>query len=247
MTGNAYRWINEFISTRIERVVEVGSRDALDALSLANHFGASVVAFECDPRQFDVCCANLSLAGTSGVQMRQEALSDVNDEIEFWQVDLTAYDNPGVGSMFKINFDNRTMDDADWHHEPVQRPISVAARRFDHLGISAPDLLVMDVEGAELRVLRGFGDLIDAIRYIVLETAPVSNHIGGSSFREVREYLESRGFRYVASSCSGKGLLRLRLDLLRRTAQCMVRGRTLKPSTKWQGFFDVLFSNRSLN
>lgn len=48
-------------------------------------------------------------------------------------------------------------------------PVSVIVMRGDHLDISSPDLIKIDVEGSELNVLLGMGKLLDFHPIIILE------------------------------------------------------------------------------
>ena len=53
-------------------------------------------------------------------------------------------------------------------------------KRYDNLKLKAPDLIAMDVQGAELKVLKGFGKDISNTYAIILETCISNNYIGGS-------------------------------------------------------------------
>ena len=157
MSGGNYEWAIPHIAAGVRRIVEVGSRDALDAIALSRRFDCQVVAFEPNPTQFAICARNVSDSKCDSVSLRSEALTDADGPITFWQVDEDCYPNPGASSLFEINFANRSRRDPDRARPPIQRPVTVRGARWDSLNLSGPDLLVIDVEGAELRVLKGFG------------------------------------------------------------------------------------------
>lgn len=238
--GDNYVWTYPYLPSDVRGVTEVGSRDALDAIELASHFSCPVVAFEADPRQFEICRSNIAETDAP-VTLRREALTDVDGMIQFWQVDPSLYSNDGVSSIFEVDFSNRQRLDPDRERAAVQVPIEVRAARWESLNLDAPTLLVMDVEGAELKALAGFGDRISEVEYIALETAPVSLHKGGSSFRQVHMYLTKRGFDLIASEPFGADLGKLRRHL-RETA---VKSRIKNPigRRRMQGFFNVLYRN----
>lgn len=59
------------------------------------------------------------------------------------------------------------------------------------------DALVMDVQGAELLVLQGMGDLLDEFRWIRCETADFEVYKGCCQMKDLDEYLIPRGFTRV--------------------------------------------------
>jgi len=48
----------------------------------------------------------------------------------------------------------------------------------------------MDVQGAELEVLEGFGEMLKNVKIIILETSFSENYIGGSTFPEIHNFFE---------------------------------------------------------
>ena len=220
-------------------IVEVGSRDALDALTLQNQFNCEVIAFEANPESFEKCKSNLVKVGNSRIRVRNEALTNTNGTITFWSVDSSKYENVGASSLLKIDFNNRHEGDADYKRPEVQVPIEVEGVRYESLDLAFPDLLVIDVEGAELRVLEGFGAKLNNISYIVLEVAPVSHHVGGTNLRELNQFLKTHGFKYVAWDAYGEGALKLHVGLLR--AWRHARLLNLFSPAKPRGFFNAIY------
>ena len=60
-----------------------------------------------------------------------------------------------------------------------------------------PEFLKMDVQGAELSVLDGAEKILPSIRWIYLEVSFVSCNEGAPMFKEVSDYLYSRGYTIV--------------------------------------------------
>lgn len=237
--GN-YSWIFRFIPHNLRQIVEVGSRNALDAISLSRYFGCPVLSFEADPRQFEGYQANVASSGAD-VTMRSEALTDSDGPMLFWQVQPELYANDGVSSLLEIDFTTRQASDVERFHTPIQRPITVQAARWDSLKIESPSLLVMDVEGAELRVLRGFGSDLKDVNYVALEVFPFPTHKGGCSFHQVDKYLQDIGFKFVASGLFGSSYLKLKI----RITGFRIKSRLRNPLGRRRstGFFDVLYRN----
>lgn len=59
------------------------------------------------------------------------------------------------------------------------------------------DTLVMDVQGAELLVLKGAGDLLDGFKYIRAEACDFELYKGGCQLKDLDDYLVPRGFERV--------------------------------------------------
>jgi len=75
----------------------------------------------------------------------------------------------------------------------------VEMRRFDSLDIDLtslgkPVLLKVDVEGHELRVLKGFGQQLDHVTHVILEVQNNQNRDRDYDALELYSYLATRGF-----------------------------------------------------
>lgn len=80
------------------------------------------------------------------------------------------------------------------------RTVSVPLVRLDawaeREGIERVDVLKVDVQGAELDVLRGAGRLLDTVRYVVCEAPFVAEYEGSATFSDIDLFLRSRGFGF---------------------------------------------------
>ena len=54
--------------------------------------------------------------------------------------------------------------------------------------------VVIDVQGAELKVLRGFGDLLYSVKSMKLEVSTYEVYKGGATYLEIKQYLTDYGF-----------------------------------------------------
>ena len=236
-----YEWSLKYLPSEINSIVEVGSRDALDAIFLSEFFDCECIAFEPNPTQRDVCATNIFTSTKTLVTLRTEALSNTNTFIDFMMVDTDRYANPGVSGFFEIDFANRSNIDKDRNRDSIQIPVKVAAARWDSLGLTTPELLVMDCEGAELLALKGFGVALKDVNYIVLEVSQVAIGRGACTFGQVDKFLRVNGYRFVASSIYSDRYLFLKFRLLLSTIKKRIRkplGRPLRGRT-----FDVVYWN----
>jgi FkbM family methyltransferase len=65
---------------------------------------------------------------------------------------------------------------------------------FDENRIRTNTHLVLDVQGAELKVLQGFGKLLNSISSMKIEVSTYPVYKGGPLYSELSEFLISRGF-----------------------------------------------------
>ena len=68
---------------------------------------------------------------------------------------------------------------------------------FVSKGIQPSDYpaLVMDVQGAELLVLKGAGQMLGEFRFVKAEAADFESYIDCAKLEDLRQYLEPWGFR----------------------------------------------------
>lgn len=239
--SNNYDWALNFLPASFGSIVEVGSRDALDAIRLSEQYRCTLIAFEPNPIQFNICFENLRKFDNKSVKLRSEALSDKNSLIDFLAIDPTKYSNSGASSFFEIDFSNRAKSDPDSGRASVQTSIKVQAVRWDSLGLPSPQLLVMDCEGAELLVLKGFGYKLQDLRYTVLEVSQNAVGRGACTFREVHQFLIKNKFKFVASSIYGQSYRYLRFRLFLSSSKSRLKkpfGKPLKGRS-----FDVIYKN----
>jgi FkbM family methyltransferase len=162
--------------------------------------------FEPDPQNILLCEQTIAKSlDHTPVILHKVALSETTGLTDFYTVDQETYNNPGVAGLYQLDFSNRPARDPDRGRGSVNKLTRVQAFRFDELGLPSPDLLFMDVEGAELNVLRGFGSMLSEVKAIVLESSFWNTYRGGgSTFPEVSAYLEEHGFNFVSSNNRGR-------------------------------------------
>lgn len=109
----------------------------------------------------------------------------------------------------------------------------------EHLDLGEYDALVMDVQGAELLVLKGAGDLIDGFRWIRCEAADFEIYKDCCQLKDLDEYLETRGFARVKTwQGAGKPELGHAFEALyERRAE---PDHTITQLNRLQGFRDTL-------
>lgn len=69
----------------------------------------------------------------------------------------------------------------------------------DELKIERPLLFKMDVQGYEISVLKGAGDLLKKIDVVITETSYFELYQDQPLFKEIYDYLNEAGFKYVGN------------------------------------------------
>lgn len=123
--------------------------------------------------------------------------------------DVTFYKNvwaPGGNSYFKEN--SRWSDKAEEYYGP-EFEVKVRTEYLDKIrakrNFPFPDLIKMDVQGAELDILRGSPFILDHASHLILEIPKVDYNIGAPEQKEIVKWLKERGWEPVAKDFSDNG------------------------------------------
>lgn len=185
---------NDF--TIVKRINEELIRQANGVLHIGAHFGqeaffyneceAPVLWFEADPHIFSILERNI--ATFANQTARCKLLGDQNID----SVTFHVANNEGASSSI---FTTRDNDQLPFRMEnelklPMYRLDSVLSEkevsRFKHW--------VIDVQGAELKVLLGAGKLLSYCNSLQVEVKNVSDYRDGSSWTDIKSFLQKVGF-----------------------------------------------------
>jgi FkbM family methyltransferase len=180
-------------------VFDCGSRDARDGVDLVRVFHAKELhVFEPNPAAMALCRRTAAANTDIPIILNQVALGDKLDKVTFRPIDPDrtetqwADGNIGASSLFEA--------DKSYPYESyVQRQITVDMITLDFycLTHSKPDLLWIDVQGAELMLFRGAEETLRNVRVIHVELSFRPLYHGQPLYWEVDRYLRARGFRRV--------------------------------------------------
>ncbi len=171
--------------------VDIGANVGFFSLLFATLVGpqGKVISLEPQPRVHDRLVKNLALNPSLAVDVRKVAASDSAGELSFY---CGPADHSGVASL---------------------RPLDAAAERITVPTASGDDLLCdcrqidlikIDVEGAETRVIRGLSATLDRCQPdLVVEVSNRYLQEMGSSGRELCGMLCSRGYQMFQIDWSG--------------------------------------------
>src|SRR5690242_20705256 len=175
---------------------DIGSRDALEGIYLFKTLaGKYLHVFEPNPAAAVVCRNNLEQLAGRDVYFNELAISDNIGELPFYPVNPRLSENKDVGfsSMFRVNPDYTKRRGSIVQDEAV-----VTSTTLDEYfaGKQAPDLLWIDAEGAELKVLLGAAHVLRSVSLIHIEVSFRPMQLGKPLFWEIDEYLKKHGFLF---------------------------------------------------
>jgi FkbM family methyltransferase len=180
---------------RLDVVYDCGSRDGSDGLELAIATGAAELhIFECNPPSVELCRKNVAQHKPEGltVFINDCAITDKPGAVSFFPIDvhqtLTPHPdgNPGASSLFHAN--------PKYPHEKyVQGSVIVKATTLDEYSQShrLPDLLWMDLQGAELLALKGGRNVLRHTKVIHTEVSFRPMYQNQVLFWELDKHLRS--------------------------------------------------------
>lgn len=124
-------------------------------------------------------------------------LSDTTGkQVEFFQ----NLEHPGGNSLFEENPDlSPQAKELFPHTSRVKRKTNALDDIVKLNSLPKPDLIKMDVQGAELEVLRGARETLKTVEHLILELQHKDYNLGAPKAQEVIDYLDSIGFEMVGS------------------------------------------------
>jgi FkbM family methyltransferase len=190
-------WRQRGRSTQAPVYLDIGARGGLPARwQWVQQAGLIRPAFvEADPEE----AARLQVALPDALVL-PHALGDVDGE----SVTLHITREPGRSSVWEPDMEAL----APFGAEPwsVVRQVPVTLRRFDQAWPAdwpVPGMVKVDVQGFELRVLEGFGALLDQVCCVELETVITPLYRGQPTLVEVTAFMRARGFGLVRLASMG--------------------------------------------
>jgi len=188
----------------IKNIIDAGAAHGYETLNMARVFkNARVFGFEPTPEHYQHC---VKLRSTVEDQFSRRmtyinaALDLADGFIPFYPLDTerSQGNNTGMASKYTL------IDPKVFPHElNIQKQITAQSLRLDTWCIAngvVPDLLWMDVQGAELDILKGAENIIGSVKVILCEAAVTAYYQGQPLKPEIDAWLNQRGFYELVSA-----------------------------------------------
>jgi FkbM family methyltransferase len=168
------------------RVLHVGAHEAEEA-DLYARWGAEVLWVEANPTLADrlkqrglnvVCGAAWSSAGPLTLHVASNGHSS-----SVYPMGLHTIRHPDVHTVGTVQTEGFRLDSLPF----------------------APDMLNLDIQGAELEALKGAVGLLGGVRWICTEVSSEELYVGQSLVPELDRWLSQRGFVQVAAEWTDRG------------------------------------------
>ena len=191
------------ILPELENIFEVGAHRGNDILEIKKVWPESnVFAFEADPFNYEIC--NSKCGDIDGVEVVNLAAFDKNETLTFNRFcDIESIPDEdtmkgsnmqftGCGSLMKPGAGLTEIYKIDEVTEEIEVTAVTLESFCKDYSLSQIDALFMDVQGAEMNVIRGCGDLVNDIKVIILEWSTWKTlYEGETDFLEIKAYLEN--------------------------------------------------------
>ena len=191
-----------YIKPPLKTVFEIGCRDGEDTKAILNAYKPDrIVCLECNPEAID----NLrrDTARFPNVTVVPKAATEFDGATDFWRVVRSVQSNGKVGR--NIGASSLYQESGLYAVERFeQERIQVQATRVEtlcrELQIEEIHLVCMDVQGAALSVLRGFGPIIEKTKFIITELEFIQIYKDQALVSDVMKYLFSYGFSLMGAA-----------------------------------------------
>jgi FkbM family methyltransferase len=196
----SYYWDSKFLQhldiNNVRIIFEVGARYGDETKKLKTVFpNSSIFSFECNPNTINICEQNLH--DIEGVYFNAFGLGEYREKLPFYSY---IANNDGASSFLKR---------IDFHNTQIQNGFVDIFRLDDFVKtkkIQTIDLLCMDIQGYELNVLKGAGNFINNINYIIMEEPkPIINskylpngihskYINAPTSQDIKQFMNEYNF-----------------------------------------------------
>jgi FkbM family methyltransferase len=186
-------------------IVDCGACDGLDSVIYSRLFPAATV-YAIEARQDNFAEIQLTLAEfkARNVTPIQACLSDRGEQVQFWSSFGDSGHKKAWDTGNKSSSILRPTGHLPEHGWCRFNQETASTMRFDQLGIPRVDYLHLDVQGAELKVLEGFGEVLNTMTALWVEVARKELYAGQPLAHDVERYLQARGFVKLADTSEGR-------------------------------------------
>lgn len=177
-------------------ILEAGAFDGTDTIAMARMWPKSTIyAFEPEPTNFAKILKGIEQL--KNVYCYPLALGDRTGTIDFHLSQDSKSNRTGSGSLLQPS-KHVELSEPGTFGKTLTVPIATLDSWGAQHKVSAIDLLWLDMQGYELRMLQASSTLLKTVKAIYLEVSFVGLYDGQPNYKEVKTWLESQGFELVA-------------------------------------------------
>ena len=190
------RFLRHLNDTKIQYICEVGARYGDESIMLSSTFSdARILTFECNPNTLMKCL--MTLSGNPRIKFFCHGLGEKEEQLPFYSY---TKNNDGASSLHK------RIDFEETQELTGTVTIRTLASVMHQENIPHIDLLCMDIQGHELSVLKGAGEFLKNIKYVIMEEPKLlinttflppgvhSKYLNTPTSAEIAEFMKQHGF-----------------------------------------------------
>ncbi|MBD1906677.1 FkbM family methyltransferase [Funiculus sociatus GB2-A5] len=184
-------------------IFDIGSCEGEDSIKYAKLFpNSKIYSIEALPKNLPILYTNLEKYSTKNVEVLPVALSDKRGKAAFY-VSSGNPDNLSRSNDWDYGNKSSSLLPPDQHiqywpwckfNEVIEVETDTLNNVCKYYNIEVIDFLHMDVQGAELKVLKGAGKFLKKIKVIWLEVEHISLYQGQPLKKEVENFMRENGF-----------------------------------------------------
>lgn len=187
---------------KVRTILEFGSRYGEDTIEFAKKYpGARIYSFECNPKSLNILKERIN--SYDNIIFNENAISDVNEKISFYQINeektkTTWSDgNQGASSIFVAS---GKYPIEEYHQDliivdAITLDIFMAEKMIPEI-----DIMWMDIQGAELKALKGMGEKLNHLKIVHLEVEFIEIYKQQPLFKDVNLFLLQNNFSLLGFS-----------------------------------------------
>ena len=192
-------------------IFDIGACEAEDSIRYNLLFrNATIFSFEPLPENFNKCILNITKKSYYRIKPFQLALSNRNGVAKFYVSSGSPegqnnsdwdYGNKS-SSLYSPDTSFRKIEWLKFNKEIEVKTQTISSFCIDH-SIERVDFIHMDVQGAELDVLKGAGNKIRSIKAIWLEVENVSMYKGQPLKKDIERFMKESNFIKIIDTAFG--------------------------------------------
>jgi len=195
----------ELVKLQPEVIVDCGACDGLDSIIYARMFPKSTVyAIEARSDNFDEIVVNMRLFNCQNIVPVKACLSDKEGVSDFYHSYGESENKKDWETGNKSSSILKPTGHLTAHRWCQFQPFTIPTYRFDKLNITHVDFLHLDVQGAELKVLEGFGLVLSTLKAVWLEVAKEELYAGQPLVADIENFMLSNKFIKKTDTCHNR-------------------------------------------
>jgi FkbM family methyltransferase len=188
ITNQTFRYLDE-----VRGVIHVGANSGQER-ELYAHYGLDVLWIEPIPAVFEILRSNISAF------LRQNAVQALVTDVDGHEYKFNVASNEGASSSIYEFKDHHEIWPDITYNDTIRLTSKTLPTLLSDMNVDVDryNCLVLDVQGAEMLVLKGALPLMDRFDYIQVEAADFEMYAGEAKISELQDYLRNIGFFEVA-------------------------------------------------